>query len=385
MRTVILGGRLVTPLQLLDNRALIIEDGKISALIDVTHYYPWESDVHVDASGSWVTPGLIDLHTHGGDGADCMDASQDALHCMGSFFARHGVTAYLPTSITASRDAIDAAIAAVAAYEGKGDDASPLGIHLEGPYLNQQRKGAQPAAYLRNPDADEYKQWFNSGIVHLMTLAPELPDCSSLIYYGIQHGSCISIGHSEATYEQTREAIEAGIRQASHTFNAMQPLHHRLPGVVGAVLTDKRVYAQMIVDGVHLHPAIVRLLVQAKGIERLLLVTDSMRAAGLEDGIYELGGQRVHVVRGVARLADGSLAGSTLTLDRALRLVMNYGRVSFAEAIRMATYNPAEVMGWLPLKGVIQVGSDADLAMFDEDFHVKMTFAKGKIIYQRKS
>jgi len=172
MRIIIRGGRLVTPLEILDNKALIIEDGKFSALVDEVDCSPQESDRLVDASGLWVTPGLIDLHTHGGDGTDCMDASQDALHRMGGFFARHAVSTYLPTTITATREAIDAAISAVARYQVAGDDAVLQGIHLEGPYLNRERKGAQPEAYLRDPDADEYQSWFSSGVVRLMTLAP---------------------------------------------------------------------------------------------------------------------------------------------------------------------------------------------------------------------
>jgi N-acetylglucosamine-6-phosphate deacetylase len=354
-------------------------------LVDEVDCSPQENDRLVDASDLWVTPGLIDLNTHGADGTDCMDASQDALHRMGGFFACHGVSTYLPTTITAIREAIDAAISAVTTYQVAGDDAVPQGIHLEGPYLNRERKGARPEAYLRDPNADEYQSWFSSGVERSMTLAPELPGTRSLVHYGLEEGCCFSVGHSQATYEETMQAIEAGIRQASHTFNAMQPLHHRQPGVLGAVLTDERVYAQMIVDGVHFHPAVVRLLVQAKGINRLLLVTDSMRAAGLEDGSYELGGQQVHVVQGVACLADGSLAGSTLTLDKALLHVMEYGGVSVAEGVRMATYNPVEVMDWLPQKGVLQAGSDADLAVFDVNLQVGMTFMHGKLVYQCNS
>ena len=293
MRTLIYGGNILTPQGKLTDQILIIENGSITGIVGRADFQAVQDDQIIHAEGLWVTPGLIDIHVHGGFGADTMDATPQALDRMGCFLARHGVTSYYPTTGAASQADLLEAIRNVASYQPAPDAAVPLGVHVEGPYLNEARKGAQPAHHLRNPDPDEYRKLIATGWIKLMTVAPELEGAGELIRYGVENGVEFAVGHSVASYEIMQEAIKYGLRQATHTFNGMDPLHHRQPGVVGAVLSDERIYAQVIVDGIHVHPAVVKLLVRAKGIARTILITDAMRASGLPDGEYDLLGQAV--------------------------------------------------------------------------------------------
>jgi len=382
MRTLISGGTLLTPHKTLTGHTLIIEQGKIAALVE-GRVTPFPGDQEIDASGHWVVPGFIDVHVHGGMGYDTMDAVPEAIDGMGRFFAQHGVTSYLPTTMTAPESAIRAAIENVAECPQPADGATPLGLHLEGPYLNLDYRGAQPPEHFRVPNPAEYKHWFQSGHVRLITVAPELDGAQPFIAAGVEQGVEFAIGHSGASYEQVVEAANWGVRQATHAFNGMPGLHHRTPGTLGGVLTDERIYCQIIADGVHVHPAIVKLLVRAKGIRHTILITDAIRAAGLHDGIYDLGGQAVTVTEGVARLASGSLAGSTLTLDVALRNAMRFAGLSLQEALLMVTAVPAQALrlGWQ--KGVLASGADADVVLLDSDLNVSMTLVGGRIVYRR--
>lgn len=381
MRTLISGGTLLTPHHALPDHTLVIERGKIVAL-EPGRLTPGPEDRLLPADGLYVAPGLIDLHVHGAAGHDAMDATPDALHGMARFFARHGVTAYLPTTIAAPAEPIQRALDNVRATPQPDDGACHVGVHIEGPYLNPAHHGAQPVASLRLPDAHEAESWLASGVVRLITLAPELEGGMALVERCAAAGVQTAVGHSAASFEQVMEAVERGLRQASHTFNGMPPLHHRTPGVVGAVLLDDRIYAQVIADGVHVHPAVIRLLVRTKGSERVLLITDSTRAAGLPDGDYDLGGQTVHVRSGVARTAEGSLAGSTITLDAALRNLIAYTGLSLQEGLRTATATPAEAMGWTGRKGVLAPGADADIILLDQHLGVRLTMVAGQIVYR---
>jgi N-acetylglucosamine-6-phosphate deacetylase len=263
--------------------------------------------------------------------------------------------------------------------------AQHLGIHLEGPYIGSQFRGAQPQEWLRSPDPKEYEQWFEMGSIRLIALAPELPGTIDLIERGTHQGIRFSVGHSSASYEQVIQAADHGLSQATHTFNGMTGLHHREPGAAGAVLTDERIYAEIIVDGIHLHPAVVKLVVRAKGIDRTILVTDAIRATGLVDGDYDLGGhQKVQVRDGIARTSRGSLAGSTLAMDAALRNVMRFAGLSINDALRMATTTPAEALGLSSRKGIIQPGADADLALVDPDLNVHATIINGALVYDAR-
>ncbi len=382
MRTFIVGGTVLTPSRELPGYTVVIEQGTIQALL-ATRPQPGPADQVINASDLYVAPGLIDIHVHGADGCDTMDATPEALHRMARFFAAHGVTSYLPTTMTASGPAISAAIEAAANFQPPADGAAHLGLHLEGPYLSGHHKGAQPEIYLRAPQPEEYRTWFASAQVRLVTVAPELEGSLAMIEAGALEGVEFAVGHSDADFETVVEAADHGLRQATHVFNAMLGLHHRRPGSLGAVLTDDRIYAQLIADGVHVHPAMVKLVVRAKGPGRTILITDAMRATGLPDGVYDLGGQATIVKDGVARLEAGNLAGSTLTLDAALRNVMAFTGLSLTEALPMATAIPAEALNLTGRKGCLAVGADADIILLDSDLKVARTIVGGQTVFQR--
>jgi N-acetylglucosamine-6-phosphate deacetylase len=382
MQTCIRGGRIVTPQRVINDAVVMIEDDKIMAIEPVQQIAtsPAEMEV-VDAEGLLVLPGLIDIHVHGSAGYDVMDATPESLVEISRFLLRQGVTAYLPTTITNPAEALDRVFDNIADTRAVEDGAQPLGVHMEGPYLNPAFCGAQPAEWLRNPDAAVYQRWLSSGMVRSVTVAPELPGALEFIHKGISQGIRFSAGHTAASYEQMREAVESGLTRVTHTFNGMPGLHHRNPGVLGAALTDERVFCEVIADGVHVHPAVLQLLVRVKGAEGVILVTDAMRAAGLEDGEYDLGGQKVSVQSGVARTAAGGLAGSTLTLNRAIANMIALVGLPLNEAVMMATASPAAALGLSGRKGVIQPGADADLILVDSSFNLKTAFLAGKRVY----
>jgi len=386
VRTIIHGGTLITPHEMLPNHDLVIEDGLIGSIYPTEQSRAALGEVqHIDATGLWVIPGLIDVHVHGSAGSDTMDATPAAIQTMAEFFARHGVTSYLPTTITAPSPAIGAAIHNIINMAQPRAGAQHLGVHLEGPYIGNQFRGAQPLEWLRSPDQQEYGKWFETGSIRLVALAPELPGAIEMIEHGVRQGIRFSVGHSSASYEQVEQAADHGLSQATHTFNGMTGLHHREPGAAGAVLTDERIYAEIIADGIHLHPAVVKLVVRAKGIGRTILVTDAIRAAGLKDGEYDLGGQIVHVQDGIARTSRGSLAGSTLALDAALRNVMRFAGLTIQDALKMATTTPAQALGLSSRKGIIQPGADADLALVDPNFNVRATIINGALVYDARA
>jgi N-acetylglucosamine-6-phosphate deacetylase len=261
------------------------------------------------------------------------------------------------------------------------DGAHHLGVHIEGPYLNYAHRGAQPPDQLRDADPAEYREWLASGVVRLMTIAPERAGAMRCIEEGVAQGVEFAIGHSGATYEQVVQAADRGLRQATHTFNGMLGLHHREPGTVGGVLADDRIYAQVIADGVHLHPAIVKLIVRAKGVRRTILITDAIAATGLADGEYTILGFKAIVKGGVSRTESGGLAGSTLTMDVGLRNMMHFAGLSLNEALMTATSVPAEAMGWTGRKGTLAVGADADVILLDADLNVRRTIVAGRVVY----
>jgi N-acetylglucosamine-6-phosphate deacetylase len=381
MRTIIATGTMLTPDQALKDHTLIIEGERIAAITDQP-VPELPGDKHLDLRSYTVVPGFIDVHVHGADGADTMDATPASLHRMGRYFARYGVTAFLPTTMAASAVDIEAAIQNFSALSDHDDSARPVGIHLEGPYLNETYRGAQPAQHLRVADPREYKAWLAHREVRLITAAPETDGVPELIRAGVQAGIEFAVGHSGATYEQVLSAADFGLRQATHVFNGMAGLRHRVPGVLGAILSDDRIRAQIIADGVHVHPAVVRLLIKMKGTDRTILITDAIRASGMPDGDYMLGDQRVHSNGGVPRTETGDLAGSTLTMDQALRNVMEFAHLSLLEALPMATRTPAAALGLNHRKGSLAPDLDADLVVLDETNHVRLTMVEGHVAYK---
>jgi N-acetylglucosamine-6-phosphate deacetylase len=333
----------------------------------------------VDATGLVLAPGLIDIHMHGAMGHDTLDATSAALSEIGRHLASNGVTSWAPTTASHSRAAIDEVLAVHESHQRGPDEARSIGVHLEGPYLSETRCGAQDPAYLRDADEDEWGSWFATGQVAQVTVAPERDPAGHLIRTASSAGVRVAIGHSDASYERTLQAVDDGVTQATHLFNGMPPLHHRAPGVVGACLIDPRVDVQLIADLVHTHPGILRLVHAAVGADRVLLVSDAMRATGLGDGDYLLAEQQVSVTDGVARTAVGGLAGSTLEL---LTGVGNYRDATTCElalALHAASGVPARALG-LEDRGVLEPGYTADLLLLDpEELRPVLTVIGGTV------
>lgn len=338
----------------------------------------------LDATGCYVLPGFIDLHVHGGDGHDTMDATAAGLTAMAAFFARHGVTAFLATTMTAPHADILRAVAAVEQWgEQITSGARILGVHVEGPYISPKFPGAQPAAYIRPPSLPEFAELMAAGPVRMMTLAPEVTGAVELIAAARQQDVIAVWGHTDATYEVCVQAASLGMTQATHTYNAMSGLHHRKPGVLGATLTIDSIYAQLIADNIHVHPAAMNVLARCKGVEHTVLITDAMRAAGLPEGEYDLGGQPVTVKDGSCRLADGTLAGSILTMERALANFMAATGLSLAAAWPATSRTPAQSLGLDQHCGSLQPGYQADVVLLDSELQVVATVVGGRIVYLR--
>jgi N-acetylglucosamine-6-phosphate deacetylase len=385
MLTLVRGGRIITPDQTIEDGVVVIEDGKIAAIENRWQVAENPPSAHVvDANGLWVTPGLFDVHVHGSAGVDVMDATPDALHRMADYLLDHGVTSFLATTMASSFKATMAAIENVVTASQPAMGAQALGVHLEGPYLSLSHRGAQPVEFLRPPDPHEYGPWLESGAVRLVAVAPELPGALPFIEHGVNRGLRFSVAHSGASYEQVMKAADIGLSQATHTFNGMLGIHHREPGTVGAVLTDDRIFAEVIADGTHVHPAVIKLLVRAKGPDRTILITDAIRATGLPDGHYTLGGIRVVVKDGIPRTETGGLAGSTLTLNRAIKNVIQFAGVSINQAVAMATRVPADALGLAGQKGTIQPGADADIVLFDDDFNAVSVLIAGRPVLDKR-
>jgi N-acetylglucosamine-6-phosphate deacetylase len=342
----------------------------------------------LDRFGYLIVPGFIDVHVHGGGGADFMDGTEDAARAVARTHARFGTTTLLATTLTASREDIDRCVtAACAVMDHPADnEARIVGLHLEGPYICAAKRGAQPLAPIRPPDWDEMRGWIElaSGRIKLITLAPETPGVLEFIGSASRAGVRVSVGHTSATYDQTRAAIDVGATHATHLFNAMPPLHHREPGPIAALLEDERVLVELIADGVHVHPAVATLIARAAGVERVILITDAMSGAAMPDGEYALGGTAVTVKEGTAKFADGTLAGSVLTMDRAFANIQRFAQVDSAAAARMTSANAAEHLGLSELIGCLEPGKRADLAIIDpETGVVDATMREGRWIWRR--
>jgi len=338
----------------------------------------------VDLQGRILAPGFIDLHVHGALGRDTMDADPEALRAMARFYAAHGVTGFLATTMTAPSDAILAALEAVgrARAEGTGG-AALLGAHVEGPYLDVERRGCQDASLVRPAEPAEYRRFLDTGVVRLLTLAPEYPENRELLCEAVSRGIAVAAGHTRASYDDMVRAVELGVSQVTHLFNGMEPLHHRTPGAVGAALALDAIRCQVIADIVHLHPATLKLAARAKGPDGVILVTDAMAGTGMPDGEYPLGGVVVTVRDGIARDPDGALAGSTLTMERAVANMAAASGMGLAAALTMATHTPARALGIGERKGRVAPGYDADLVALEEDLTVALTMVAGEVVFRR--
>lgn len=346
----------------------------------------------VDGSGCTLLPGFIDVHIHGSGGADVMDATPEGLETMSRFLVRHGVTGFYATTVTASHAATLAAVENAARYvessqsgdgEGRAAGARVLGVHLEGPFLSPAFPGAHNPAQIRPPSAAEFEALLAAGPVRMVTLAPEVAGADSLIAMAAAAGVRVVLGHTAATFEEATAAVDAGVSQATHTYNAMTGLHHRQPGALGATLSDDRIYAQLIADGIHVHPAAMRILGRCKGPARTLLISDAIRAAGMPEGRYEMGRLPVMVQNGACRLEDGTLAGSVLTLDAALRNFMAATGWPLVQAWPATSLSQAQAMGIDKEVGRIRPGARADLVLLDGEAQVAATVVGGRLAYLR--
>jgi N-acetylglucosamine-6-phosphate deacetylase len=359
---------------------LLIKSGKI---VEIGPNLQIRRGKVIEAEGLYVSPGFIDTHVNGGGGRSFMECTEEAFKVVINFHLRHGTTALLPTAVAAPLSQMREFLKLVSNFQK--NNPVVLGAHLNGPFVSSRRCGAMNPKFILKPSMARFQQLV-SGVesaVKVITLAPEEDGSEALIDAILKLGAIPSLGHSNATYDDAMRSINHNVRHFTHLFNAMREFHHREPGAVGAALDSDGVTMELIVDGIHIHPAIVRLLVKVKELDSIVLVTDAISAAGMSDGHYSLGGLEVSVKGGVARLADGTLAGSTLTMERAVKNFMEFTGLPLPEAVRAATLNPARLLGLEGRKGSITEGKDADLVVFDEAFNVHYTIIGGEIVFSK--
>ena len=337
----------------------------------------------IDCQDGFLMPGFIDLHVHGALGHEVMDANPEGLRAMARFYAAHGVTGFLATTWTASQAAIREVLKNLEPLTGAiPGGASLLGIHLEGPYLNPARCGAQDVDLIRRADPQEVAEFLETGLVRLVALAPEFPENLWLVDECVRRGITVAAGHTAATYEQMAAAVQHGVRQVTHCYNAMSPLHHRAPGVVGAALTMPEIRCELIADNIHVHPAAMRLAFQAKGPDGIILITDAIRGTGLPEGEYPIDDHRRMTIKDhAARLPDGTLAGSVLTLERGLVNLAAAANRPFTELWASSSRTAAQAIGLGQRKGSLLPGYDADLVLLDREGKVKMTVINGEPVF----
>jgi N-acetylglucosamine-6-phosphate deacetylase len=382
MKTVVTAAHLITPSEWIESPAVVIEDRHIAAVGSAEAIQTPAGARHVRFPGLVLAPGFIDLHVHGGAGHDVMKPDTAALAVFERHMASHGVTSYLPTTVTAPVDRILAALeylaAPMAARSGDKNRAFPLGVHLEGPFISHIKRGVHPQESLQRPSPDMLDRFWQAsgGTLRMMTIAPELPGAEETIRHARHLGIHVSVGHSDASYAQAKDGINAGAEHATHTFNAMRALHHRDPGLLGAVLTEDSLTADIIADGIHVDPSVVRLFLRAKGPERAILITDAIGATGMPEGRYRVGDLEVDVKDGRCEY-QGKLAGSVLTLDRAVRNIMGFAGWKLQQAVRLATLNPARLLGITGERGWIAPGRIADMVALTPQGDVVQTIVAG--------
>ncbi|MDI7816019.1 N-acetylglucosamine-6-phosphate deacetylase [Clostridioides difficile] len=372
----LINGKIILKNQILENKVLVFDE----KIIDIADSVPNNCEV-IDVDGKYISPGLIDIHIHGNMGKDTMDSTDESIEIISKSIMRHGVTSFLPTTMTMDKEHVYDALEIIKkAQNRKLEGAQVLGAHLEGPFINENYKGAQNEKFIINSKYEFIKEY--KGVIKVITYAPEkdidfdftreIKRCTDIV---------LSIGHSNANYEQAKEAINLGVTNVTHMFNAMTGLNHRDPGVVGAALTTN-VYSELIADTIHINKDLFQFILNNKGKERLILITDSIEAGGLEDGDYALGGQKVIVKGNEARLENGALAGSVLSLNKMVFNFLDNTNLKVNEAINLASLNPATSLGINGKKGSLEIGKDADIAIFDENLDCKMTLCLGEVVYK---
>ncbi len=384
MKLAILAGTVLTPQEEIRDCTVLVEDDRIAAVgpgISV----PADAR-RLDARNKICVPGFIDLHVHGAGGHDLMEATPEAFQAVGRVLAAHGTTSYFPTTLTASVPRTVEALKHLGEFVRRRESppsdlqAHPLGIHMEGPFLNTLRKGVHPAQHILAPAPELFDTFHQAagGMLRILTVAPEIEGAEPVIRRAFERGVRVGMGHTDATFEQAEHAVGLGVRHVIHVFNAMRPFSHRDPGILTAALLDDRLSTELIADGVHVYEPAIRLLVRAKGPNRVLLITDGLAAVGMGDGAYRLAELEITVKGPVACNREGVLAGSVLTLDRAVRNMVKFTGLPLQDVVKMATLNQALLMG-LERKGRIAPGADADLVLLTGELEVAAVCARGTL------
>ena len=366
---------------------ILTADGIIRDIIDRKSPVKAETleiENSIDLNGKYVVPGFIDVHIHGSNGADAMDGTVEALKTISSYIATKGTTKFLATTLTSSKEELINVLKIAADLQNKEiDGATIFGVHMEGPYFDIEYKGAQNEKYMKPATEKEIKDYLDvkPGLVKMMSLSPHTEQSIETIKFLKENGVIVSVGHSAAKFNDVMKAVDAGLSHSTHTFNGMRGINHREPGVAGAVLISDKINAEVIFDKIHIHPEIVRLMIKAKGTDKVVCITDAMAATGLPNGDYKLGELDVYVKDGEARLkSNDSLAGSVLTMDKAFKHVIELGYPIY-EAVKLTSTNAAIEFGLNA--GAIEVGKEADFTVLDDSYNVDMTIVNGNIKYQR--
>ena len=368
-------------------RGAITIDGMHIQAVEYPEYSPGQQDSIIDVMDMIVMPGFIDVHTHGGGSYNLHTTDANEIRGYARWVPETGVTSFLIAIVGVPGSIPEQQLrAAIEVLNDRVIGAEPLGIHLEGPYISVARRGAHQPSWLRMPDENETEQLLalTDGHLRLITLAPELPGASAMIRRFVDAGITVSMGHTDANYEKAKEAIQLGVTHATHCFNAMRPLLHRSPGPLAAIAQAQQVRGELIADGVHVHPAAMDALVKLLGAERTIVITDALAAAGVPNVDFDFAGQPARVVRGAARLSDGTITGSVLTMDQALRNVLQMTEVSLQQAVGMLTLNPAHAAQVSHRKGRLQVGYDADLLIFNHSLALQATICRGAVAFATK-
>ncbi|HEX3435326.1 MAG TPA: N-acetylglucosamine-6-phosphate deacetylase [Pseudacidobacterium sp.] len=380
MRKIITADRLLTPEKTILCPVVVVEDGIITSITPQAESSAPEGERH-DFSGATLAPAYFDVHIHGSAGSDVMEASEGALNTIGSFLARHGVGSYFATTITAPVDATLRSLNGLAKVIGKElKGAKPLGIHIEGPFISHAKKGAHPERDLQQPSVELFNRMWEAaeGQIRLMTIAPELPGAIDVIERAASLGVRVSLGHSNAGTSDALRGVQAGATSATHTFNAMRRFDHRDPGILGVVLNQDDLFAEIICDGLHVHPTVVSMFWKEKGADRAILITDAMSATGMPDGNYKLGELDVRVKDGKCIIGEETLAGSTLTLDRGVQNFAEFAGVHLGTAVMLASRNPACMAGLDSQIGLLEAGRSADIAVLSSKGEVMETILRGE-------
>lgn len=383
---VIKNAQVYTESEFIPDARVVIGDGLIEEIVaekELAGDIPSEAQV-IDAKHEYVIPGFIDTHIHGAAGADVMDARPDALQTMAGFLPKEGTTAFLATTITQATEKIEQALRNAATFKSEPGGSELIGVHLEGPFVEKTKAGAQPVEYIQVPDMELFNRWqeLAENKIKMITLAPEHDPEGKFIRYLNETGVTVSAGHTDASFAGIQTAVQQGVRQLTHLCNAMNGIHHRDIGAVGAAFLLEELYGELIADGIHVSDEMLQLIYRNMGSARLTLITDAMRAKGLQPGDYELGGQPVTVTEDRAVLADGTLAGSILSMQGAVQRMFNLlDGIGVRDIIQMASVNPAKQAGVYDRKGSITVGKDADILLVDAKLNIKYTICRGIVAH----